>query len=98
MSDKLYESDSESSSSNQSMRSHNSQRSRRSEVIRNGKEFAAQINKKELPVRQQTDQNSTKERMIGPLTETERLEKVRRFLDKKRIKSNPKKFTYKCRK
>lgn len=36
--------------------------------------------------------------MIGPLTETERLEKVRRFLEKKRIKSNPKKFTYKCRK
>lgn len=36
--------------------------------------------------------------MIGPLTSQERIEKVLRYLDKKRNKSNMKKFCYKCRK
>ena len=41
---------------------------------------------------------SQMDRLIGPLTESERMEKVRRYLNKKRNKLNMKKFTYKCRK
>jgi hypothetical protein len=36
--------------------------------------------------------------MIGPLTHSERLEKVLRYLHKKLTKSSMKKFCYKCRK
>lgn len=36
--------------------------------------------------------------MIGPITATERLEKVLRYLHKKKTKSTMKKFCYKCRK
>jgi len=39
-----------------------------------------------------------KEHMIGPLTEAQRIEKVLRYLEKKRNKSTMKKFCYKCRK
>jgi hypothetical protein len=35
---------------------------------------------------------------IGPLTISERLEKVTKYLQKKRMKSQMKKFCYKCRK
>ena len=39
-----------------------------------------------------------RQHMIGPLTSEERLEKVLRYLEKKRNKANMKKFCYKCRK
>jgi hypothetical protein len=35
---------------------------------------------------------------IGPLTLSERMEKVMKYLQKKRMKSQMKKFCYKCRK
>ena len=35
--------------------------------------------------------------MIGPLTEKQRLVKILHYWDKKRVKSQMKKFTYKCR-
>jgi hypothetical protein len=38
------------------------------------------------------------EHMIGPLTQSQRMEKVLRYLHKKHNKSNMKKFCYKCRK
>lgn len=38
------------------------------------------------------------ERMIGPISESDRLSRVRRYLDKKRNKQNMKKFCYQCRK
>lgn len=38
------------------------------------------------------------ERMIGPITEGERRDKVRNYLTKKRGKHENKKFSYKCRK
>jgi hypothetical protein len=44
-----------------------------------------------------TPTNSSKG-MIGPLTVSERLEKVLKYLQKKRMKSTMKKFCYKCRK
>lgn len=36
--------------------------------------------------------------LIGPLTMSERMEKVLKYLQKKRMKSSMKKFCYKCRK
>jgi hypothetical protein len=45
-----------------------------------------------------SDSSHEKQRMIGPLTESQRLDKVRRYLDKKHKKSTMKKFTYMCRK
>lgn len=39
-----------------------------------------------------------KEATVGPLTFKERQDKVMRFIYKKRVKSNNKKFTYECRK
>lgn len=42
------------------------------------------------------DESSLK--MIGPLTEQERMQKVLKYLNKKNNKSSMKKFCYKCRK
>lgn len=42
--------------------------------------------------------NNVKKGWIGPLTVTERLEKVMKYLQKKRSKNQMKKFCYKCRK
>ena len=38
------------------------------------------------------------QRMVGPITESERLVKVRQYLEKKHRKMDMKKFCYKCRK
>lgn len=43
-----------------------------------------------------TDRDS--QRMIGPISESDRLSRVRRYLQKKQNKKNMKKFCYQCRK
>jgi hypothetical protein len=44
------------------------------------------------------DSEESTPRMIGPLTEKERMQKVMKYLHKKTNKSTMKKFCYKCRK
>ena len=46
----------------------------------------------------QENENSVKERMIGPLTIRQRQEKILKYILKKRCKTVGKKFTYECRK
>ena len=43
-------------------------------------------------------ESSEEQPLIGPLTHKQRQDKVIKFITKKRIKSNCKKFTYECRK
>lgn len=62
---------------------------------------ASKLNEEELPHHAQSEHSAICglfEPMIGPLTFRQRQEKVMKFILKKRVKTNAKKFTYECRK
>ena len=50
----------------------------------------------ELPIEEDSDER--RGRMVGPLTEEERLKRVQRYLNKKHRKNHMKKYSYVCRK
>jgi hypothetical protein len=50
----------------------------------------------ELTVEEDSDER--RGRMVGPLTEEERLKRVQRYLQKKHRKTDMKKYSYVCRK
>lgn len=64
----------------------------------NASELQTLFNKMDLPGKQDSENPSGNSRLIGPLTDLERREKVRNYFVKKRCKHGQKKFSYTCRK